>query len=100
MAPPLGQLPKRSPRELATLGKLAERERFELAVWFSNLFILIVGRRAQHAHVFENVISRGDPVAILQKKKAASRAAFQINADLSARYLVAGIGFEPMTFRL
>jgi hypothetical protein len=45
-------------------------------------------------------ISRGDSVAILDKKKPPRRTAFQINADLSALYLVAGIGFEPMAFRL
>jgi hypothetical protein len=27
------------------MDKLAERERFELAVWFSDLFILVVARR-------------------------------------------------------
>jgi hypothetical protein len=45
-----------------------------------------------------------DPVAtrwrFLKAKKPPRRAALQSNADLSASCLVAGIGFEPMTFRL
>jgi hypothetical protein len=50
--------------------------------------------------ITNEIISRGDSVAILEKKKAAPKGGFPINADLSASYLVAGIGFEPMTFRL
>jgi hypothetical protein len=59
--------------ESATPTMLAERERFELAVWFSDLFIFIVARRAQLcARLCKcNVISRGDSVAILQMQKAA-----------------------------
>jgi hypothetical protein len=38
---------------------------------------------------------------ILEKQKAAPRGGFFNKADnKSASYLVAGIGFEPMTFRL
>jgi hypothetical protein len=59
--------------ENTALADMAERERFELAVWFSDLFIFIVARRAQLCARLRkcNVISRGDSVAILQKQKAA-----------------------------
>jgi hypothetical protein len=43
---------------------------------------------------------RGDPVAILETKKAAPTGGLSNKADKSVPYLVAGIGFEPMTFRL
>ena len=45
--------------------------------------------------------SRGDSVAILQKQKAASRGGlFKLMLKYQHFSLVAGIGFEPMTFRL
>ena len=46
------------------------------------------------------IFSRGDSVAILRNQKAAPGGGFLISTDKSAPYLVAGIGFEPMTFRL
>jgi hypothetical protein len=43
---------------------------------------------------------RGDAAAILERKEPLRRAALSNKADKTAFYLVAGIGFEPMTFRL
>src|SRR5437879_945467 len=41
------QLLTSTPRENVAWGELAEQGRFDLAIWFSDLFIFIVARRAQ-----------------------------------------------------
>jgi hypothetical protein len=45
-------------------------------------------------------ISRGNAVAILEKRKAAPKESFRFMLTNQYYNLVAGIGFEPMTFRL
>jgi hypothetical protein len=65
--------------------KLAERDRFERAVRFCS--------------VARDFCLRGDWVAIPDKQKAAPSDFLNL-CCITASYLVAGIGFEPMTFRL
>jgi hypothetical protein len=48
-----------------------------------------------------NAISRGDSVAILEKQKAAPKGRlFDLMLIYQHLILVAGTGFEPVTFRL
>ena len=69
-------LPASSAGDYSALGKLAERERFELAVRV--LIQRLRGARPPHKNASANAISRGDSVAILEKQKAAPKGGFSI----------------------
>jgi len=69
-------LPTSSDREQTAAAKLAERERFELAV--RHLIQRLRGAHPPHPNASANAISRGDSVAILEKQKAAPKGGFSI----------------------